>query len=122
MNAPDPNYDLQGALETLAPGYVMQPEMIDAAASQYAANNYTPLTAAQAQAICLAQARIIQAEIVRLLPPGADPYPDELPPAQVDMNLVPPQFDQGLPRFPDSNESPFDGWVQYGPELQGATG
>ncbi len=32
-----------------------------------------------------------------------------------------PAYPAALPRFPDSNESPRDGWVQYGPWLQGAT-
>lgn len=99
----DPAYDIAGELQRLAPGYVMQREMIDAAAVQYAANGYTPLTAAQAQAICLAQAQAIEARLAPLLPPDAEPYPDSLP----------PQLPAGLPRTVDSNPA-VDGWVQLG--------
>lgn len=108
MAGRDPNYDVAGAFAELAPGYVIQREMLDAAEAQYAANGFTPLTADQAQTIALAQGLAIEAAYVAN--PGADPYPDPLPPV----------YPAGLPRIPDSNEAPLDGWVKYGPWLQGA--
>jgi hypothetical protein len=108
MASPDPNYDVAGAFAQLAPGYVIQREMRNAAQAQYIANGFTPLTSDQVQTIALAQGLAIEAAFVTR--PGADPYPDALPP------VYPP----GLPRIPDSNEAPLDGWVKYGPWLQGA--
>ncbi len=106
MSAPDPTYDLQGALETLAPGYVIQREMLDLAAAQYAANGFAPLTAGQAQAACLAGAQAIETAYEAAMPAGADPYPDRLP----------PQYPVGLSRIPDCNEA-IDGWVTFGARL-----
>lgn len=113
MSGPDPNYDLVGALEAPALGYVIQREQLDAAAAQYAANGYTPLTSAQTAAILLQQAQAIETVfdddvLGVIIPPNADPYPDTLPPT----------YPAGLPRFPDSNPEPFDGWVEFGPEEQ----
>ena len=103
MSAPDPNYDLQTALELLAPGYLVTHEMLDAAAAQYATNGFTPLTSGQAQAVALASAEAVEAAYEALLPPGADVYPDPLP----------PQYPTGMPRLPDSNEA-TDGWTICG--------
>ncbi len=114
MNAPDPNYDLRSALEASNLGYVIQREQLDAAEVLYAANNYQPLSVLQIQTLLLAQAQAIEAAFDAkvlgvIIPPSADPYPDSLPPT----------YPSGLPRFPDSNEDPFDGWTQFGEDQQG---
>jgi hypothetical protein len=114
MNLPDPNYDLRGALEAAALGYVIQGPMVDAAATLYAAGGYKPLTPTQISTVCLSAAQAIEAQFETdvvgvIIPPTADPYPDTLPPV----------FPTSLPRFPDSNEDPFDGWTKYGNQQQG---
>ena len=48
---PDPNYDLLGAIDTLAPGIVCQRATLDGVAAAYAANGYRPLTQAQVIAV-----------------------------------------------------------------------
>ncbi len=112
MNGPDPNYDLEGAFQSSAPGYVLQPEILDSLAAQYVANGYQPLTSGQVMACALTGATEVQEALENsgLLPPNTDPYPEALPPV----------YPTSLPRIPDSNEEPFDGWVQYGYDLQGA--
>lgn len=114
MAGPSPGYDLMAALDAAALGYTLQREQIDAAYAQYQANGFAPLTSAQTAAVLLAGAQTVQTEFDEdilgiVIPPDADPYPDPLP----------PQYPTGLPRIPDSNEEPFDGWVQYGAQLEG---
>lgn len=94
----DPSYDIPGALDVLMPGIVVQRALIDAAASQYAANGYTPLLASQVPAILTAAA---------VLDPALG-YGSSLP-----------AYPAGLPRFADSNPSPGDGWVEFGTEGPG---
>jgi hypothetical protein len=87
MAGANPNYDLQGALEILLPGVVMQRAVLDAGAAAYAAKNYQPLDATDVPGILAAA------------------------------GVTLPSYPAGLPRFPDSNASPRDGWVKYGAEL-----
>lgn len=104
-------YDALAAFDSLQSGWVLQEGMLDAIAAAYVANNSQPLTQAQIAAAVLSAAQAIEAAPFNPpIPPKADPYPDALPPV----------FPTLLPRFPDSNEEPFDGWVQFGPWLQGA--
>lgn len=51
MASPDLNYDFLAELQRYAPGVVVQREILDGMAAQYAANGYTPLTQAQVLAI-----------------------------------------------------------------------
>ena len=51
MSGPDPNYDLVAAIDTLAPGIVLQRDILDGCAAAYAAGGYRPLTAAQIVAV-----------------------------------------------------------------------
>ena len=74
-HSPSPLYDPLGAIDTLAPGVVVQEALLDAVTAQYVANGYTPLTAAQMATVAAA---------------AGSPLP-ALP--------------AGLPRFPDSNEA-----------------
>ena len=113
MSGPDPNYDFLSVLQQFAPGVVAQREIIDNMAATYAANGFTPLTSAQVLAAVNAASTTIAGELAAEAPPIPQTYT--------------PKYTQGLPvfppsmkRFPDSNESPFDGWVEFGPWLQGA--
>jgi hypothetical protein len=51
MTGPDPTYDLVAAIDTLAPGVVLQRADLDGVASAYAAGGFSPLTAAQVIAV-----------------------------------------------------------------------
>lgn len=106
---PDPSYDLQGAITNLAAGLVLQRELLEAAAIQYAANNFTPLTAAQISAILEdANTLYIDQPAPRFAPTtfgGGVGYPN----APVPWSSVPL-----MPRFADSNPDPLDGWVEFG--------
>lgn len=134
MASPSARYDLIGAFNALQTGYVLTPEIVDALNAAYAANNYAPLSTAQLAAAALAGAQATEALLDATigqtggLQPGTDPYPDPLPPLlpvttvqtgtpSGTATLI--MFPEGLPRIPDSNEEPFDGWVQYGPWQQG---
>lgn len=104
--AADPDYDLAGAITRLAPGFVVQRKLVDAAAAAYAAKGYQPLTAADVPGILTAANALDQNTLPALeYPPEDDPYPSSLP-----------AYPTLLPRFPDSNEDPLDGWVKYGLE------
>lgn len=122
MAGPDPAYDLAGALQALLPGVVVQRSLVDAAAAQYAANGYTPLTQAQALA-CLTAANALDQPDMAVAGPAFDdpttatPYP-ATPPGTIPLpngtfegtaNLYPvPAVLMTLPRFPDSNPEPRD--------------
>lgn len=126
--APDPNYSILGALNASGLGYVVQPEQIDLAYAQYEENGYAPLTPAQVAAILLEGAEEVQTwfeenVVGKIIPPGTDPYPDPVPPllpapAPAGCPVMFPMADW-LPRIPDSNEEPFDDWVEFGAELVG---
>lgn len=64
----DPSYDLLGAIDTLFPGIVVQRELVDAAAAQYAAKGFQPLAAADVPAILAAAATT---DVVSLAIPSA---------------------------------------------------
>lgn len=101
--AADPRYDLAGALQTLLPGIVVQRQLLDAAAAQYQANGFTPLTAAQALACLTAANALDQWNLPARVPATTvGTYPAGLPP-----------YPTTLPRFEDSNPDPFDGWVEF---------
>jgi hypothetical protein len=105
MASPDPKYDLRAALDTLLPGVNVQRQLMDAAAQQYAAGGYVPLTAATALA-CLAIANTLDTWTP----------PDNVPPT-INGTYSPalPAYPTQLPRFADSNPDPLDGWVEFGP-------
>ncbi len=111
---PDPNYDFLAALQQFGPGVVVTREVLDAMAVTYAANGFTPLTSAQVLAAVNTAATQIAAQLANVKPPIAQNF---TPPITTGL----PTYPKGLPRFPDSNESPRDGWVEFGPWLQGAT-
>ncbi len=113
MASPDPRYDLIAVLALYAPGIVAQREILDNMAAQYAANGCTPLTQQQVLAAVNAAIVTIAGELANEVPPIPPGY---IPPYTTGL----PEFPTKLPRFPDSNEDPHDGWVQYGPWLQGA--
>lgn len=105
--APDPAYDIQGAVETLIPGVVMQRSLLDAAGQQYAAKGYAPLAAADVPTI-LANANNLDlaSAPARYMPTTPPVYP-----------AAPPPYPTKLPRIADSNPDPFDKWVEFGPSL-----
>jgi len=111
MAKPDPKYDLLAVLSQYAPGVVAQREILDAMWATYQANGFTPLTAAQVLAAINTAAPEIAAELAASL--GSTNY---TPPIVGGL----PAYPTKLPRFPDSNEDPHDGWVEFGPQLQGA--
>lgn len=51
MARPDPAYDLVAAIETAAPGVVLQRAIVDGCAAAYALGGYVPLTTAQIIAV-----------------------------------------------------------------------
>lgn len=103
MASPDPKYDLQGALETLSPGIVIQRNLLDAAAARYAAKGFVPLVASDIAGILTAANALDLTTVTARYAPTTQAAYSGLP--------VYPTL---LPRFPDSNPSPFDGWTKYG--------
>lgn len=99
MATADPRYDLQGALTVLMPGVVIQRQLLDAAAAQYAANGFTPITAGQVTAI-LAAANLLDRPIAAYVPTDVGTYATALP-----------TFPASLKRFADSNPVSIDGWA-----------
>lgn len=127
-------YDLVGAFNSLETGYCFTPEIETALFASYIANGSKPLSVAQLAAAALSGAQQTAADINATigvtggLPAGTIVYPDPLPPIlpqQVTQSGTPSGtatleiFPTGLPRFPDSNEEPFDGWVEFGMEGYG---
>lgn len=112
MAGPDPKYDFLAVLAQLAPGVVAQREILDNMAATYAANGYTPLTAAQVLAAVNAANATIAGELASEQPPIPQSYTPKYTSGL-------PSYPTHLPRFPDSNACP-DGWVEFGPQLQGA--
>lgn len=96
--AADPRYDLAGALTTLVPGLVLQRQLLDAAAAQYAANGFTPILASQVPAILAAANGLDQAG-AKYAPTAVGSYPAALP-----------AYPTGMKRFADSNPASFDDW------------
>lgn len=96
--AADPRYDLLGALTALMPGVVIQRQLLDAAAAQYAANGFTPLLASQVPAM-LAAANLLDRSGASYVPTTVGVYPTSLP-----------SYPTGLRRFADSNPTSFDDW------------
>lgn len=92
-------YDLQGAIDTLFPGAVLQRQLMDAAAARYAAKG-APLDSSDVAAI-LAAANGLDLSTVaaRYAPTVTGSYGTALP-----------AYPAGLPRFQDSNPSSFDDW------------
>lgn len=107
MAGPDPTYDLGGALTNLAPGIVVQKNLIDAGYAAYANKGFVPLAASDVPGILAAANGLVPVSTV-LYATTEDAYPLALPPYPI-----------GLPRFPDSNPDPLDQWVQFGPEGPG---
>jgi hypothetical protein len=106
--AANPNYDLPGAIETLAPGVVVQREMVDAVDIAYAANGYQALTSAQVIAALQT-------------PPPSDTVKTlaNAPTLPVVFPVQPPPYPTGLPRFADSNPA-TDGWCIDAPSGAGS--
>lgn len=121
-SAPDPKYDLAGALSNLLPGIVVQRQLLDAAAAAYAENGYQPLTEAEAVA-CMTAANELDLPDMATTPltnvlataPTPGTYPPALPaPIALDGDAtfagqvgdIEPEIIGNLVRLPDSNPSP----------------
>lgn len=97
--AADPTYDLQSALAILAPGVVIQRQLLDAAAAHYAANGFTPITSGQVVAI-LAAANTLDTTGAAYAPTVNGTYATALP-----------TYPASLKRFTDSNPTSLDDWA-----------
>lgn len=101
--AADPAYDLRAAIDVLMPGIVVQRNLLDAAAARYAAKGYVPLAAADVAGILSAANSLDLSTVTARYAPTTQANYTGLP-----------AYPTLLPRFPDSNPSPFDGWTKYG--------
>lgn len=97
------SYDLAAALDVLMPGVVIQRNLMDAASNAWTAKNFLPLQPSDVLGI-LSAANALDPSTVqpRYAPTTQGPY------------TTLPVYPTLLPRFPDSNEDPRDGWVKYG--------
>jgi hypothetical protein len=106
--AADPEYDLIGVFDTLAPGIILQREILDAVYVAYAANGYKALSSPQVIAA-------LQTE------PPNEPTPAAYVPTEtVAFPVTLPTYPTGLPRFADSNPA-TDGWCIDNQWESGAT-
>jgi hypothetical protein len=98
MSALNPQYDFIGAIDTLAPGVVLQREIMDA--TMIAINHNGGGILSQAQLLAGLQ----------VAPPEVNTGHVYLETVGVTFPVTPPAYPTGLPRFEDSNPD-LDGWA-----------
>lgn len=102
-------YDWHTTLLAYAPGVVISRDIEAAIGAQFEANGEEPLT--QAQMLAIVEAVPALQPIGQGLPALSVPPQGPLPPPVPTGTPV-----DGLPRFLDSNEQPFDDWITFGEE------